>query len=66
LRPKKFFQSFRGRAEPQGSWRPWVLWRFLEPGAMKNSRDQSERDGKSARNVEKLKAKNNIKPDDLI
>ncbi len=33
---------------------------------MKNSRDQSERDGKSARNVEKLKAKNNIKPDDLI
>jgi hypothetical protein len=33
---------------------------------MKNSREQSERDGKSDRHVEKLEAKNNIKPDDLI
>jgi hypothetical protein len=33
---------------------------------MKNSREQSERDGKSETNVEKLEAKNNIKPDDLL
>jgi hypothetical protein len=56
-------QNLRG---PQGSWRPQVLGRFLEPGVMKNGREQSERDGKSDRNVEKLEVKNNIKPDDLI
>jgi hypothetical protein len=33
---------------------------------MKDSREKSERDGESDRNVEKLEAKNNIKPDDLI
>ncbi len=31
----KFFQSLRGRAEPQGSRRPRVLGRFLGPGAVK-------------------------------
>jgi hypothetical protein len=39
-------QSLKGRAEPQGSWRPRVLGRFLGPGAMKTDENNQRKMGK--------------------